>query len=170
MKNGFCWFSLLCSNSDKVAWGIWSLSSQRIWQNWYTEHFQYTEYFEVMECYFENVLRTFSIKGFSPIGNNFVRNFQSNHKSECVSINIRSTALHCTIKLVFPRYLLHLCEFDSLCLCGAVDVCLGNSKLKVKHFQLQIVKIINLCAKMLLFVYECFKMEICKRNPLQWMH
>lgn len=22
MKNGFCWFSLLCSNSNKVVWGI----------------------------------------------------------------------------------------------------------------------------------------------------
>lgn len=32
MKNGYCWFSLLCSNSNKVAWGICSLSSQRVLQ------------------------------------------------------------------------------------------------------------------------------------------
>lgn len=100
MKNGFCWFSLLCSNSNKVAWGIWSLSSQRILQTDtrnITSILVYYDYFEVNECYFENVLETFSIKGFSQIGNNLVRNFQSNHKSEYVSINIRYNALHRTI-------------------------------------------------------------------------
>lgn len=112
--------------------------------------------------------------------NLFDQRFFSNRLQPCekfsiqpqIRICINQYTLHCTtphytIQLAFPRYSLHLSESDSLCLCGAFDVCLENSKLKVKHFQLQIVKIVNLCVTMLLFVYECFKMENCRRNPLR---
>lgn len=61
--------------------------------NWYTEHCQYTEYFEVNGCYFENVLKTFSIKGFSPNRKQLCEKFSIQPQ---IRICINQYTLHCT--------------------------------------------------------------------------